>query len=90
LPLPATRRSHIHPSKDGVKCHELAEDGSLVDRRMQRRQNREPPMLQFEVMLITPEGRTTSVRIGALSAPDAADIAQRMFPGSRVVLTRQV
>jgi hypothetical protein len=57
---------------------------------MQRRQTKEPTMLQFEVMLITRDGRTTSVRIGALSAPDAADTAQRMFPGSRVVLTRQV
>lgn len=47
-------------------------------------------MFQFEVKLVTSDGRHISVRIGALSAPDAADMAQLMFPGSRVILTRQV
>jgi hypothetical protein len=57
---------------------------------MERRQTKEPPMLQFQVILITREHRTVSVTIGALSAPDAAMSAQAMYPGSRVVLTRQV
>lgn len=47
-------------------------------------------MLQFEVVIITREHRTVSVTIGAFSAPDAAMAAQAMYPGSRVVLTRQV
>lgn len=73
-----------------MKSHELASGSSLLARRLKRRQTKESLMLQFEVKLVTRDGRHYSVSIGALSAPDAADIAQRMFPGSRIILTRQL